>query len=129
MIVCIILMIAIFASAIIYLCLKFDGHEAIVLLASLIVFAAVLATTLKCIKNNLVGDAEKYQFYIDDQKYEMFYDRETDRYFKIANTSNWNPINWIGIEYLKTEDVERFFEAYEAHERAYDELKEANVFG
>lgn len=127
MIVFIILVVLIVSALCIALIRRFDNP--LIALAVLFVFGIIFGTSLSCVKNVLVGDAEKYEFAINDSSHEMFYDQEAEQYFIITTTNKYNPINWLGKEYLEAEDVEKFLEAYEKYNSASEELKEINLFG
>lgn len=107
---------------------RFD-YNPLVVLAVLLVFGVVFAASLAGIKHNLVGDAEKYEFSVNGSHYEMFYDHESEQYFILATTSKYNPINWLGKEYLETKDVEKFLEVYEKYNKSAEELEAINLFG
>ena len=127
MIVFIILVVLIVSTLCIALIRRFDNP--LIALAAILVFGVIFGSSLFFVKHGLVGDSEKCEFNIGGSRHEMFYDQESEKYFIITATSQYNPINWLGKEYLETEDVEKFLEAYEKHNEAYEELKEIDLFG
>ena len=112
------------SGLIMYLCSQFEKHAWAIFLAGGVILGVVFCVNMYSVANKLIGDSEKYQFYIDGQKHEMFYDNESERYFKITVANNWNPIDWLDREYIETENVENFLAAYEEYESHYEKLKE-----
>ena len=123
---CLVMLIAV--CLISYLYFRFEEHQGAIILAGCAIFGVVCLVNMLGVTNKLIGDSEKYQFYIYGQKHEMFYDNESERYFKISVTSHWNPIDWLDREYIETEDAEKFLTIYERYETNYEELKGMGLF-
>ena len=127
MLVFLFLLILAFAGVLGFLMIRFDIGAGALVLSLLVIAVAILLPTKYAI-DNIVGDAEEYRFYLNGESHYVYYEQESEKYFKVTTISNWNPVKWLGKEYLETEDVEKFMEAYEKYDVASKELKEVDLF-
>lgn len=94
-----------------------------IILVGLIFIGVVAVNT-----GNIASDSDEIRFNIEGDAYKMYYDDEAEKYFTVEVTSLWNPVKWLGKEYLESEQVEKFFETYRTYSEKANDLNDINPF-